>query len=50
MELIVGYVLNSAIFGLVREVCFGVACQSSAWDVANELSVKRVTIAYWISG
>lgn len=41
VELIVGYVLKSDIFGLVREVCFGVACWSSAWDMANELSVKK---------
>lgn len=34
VELIVGYVLKSDIFGLVREVCFGVACWSSAWDMA----------------
>lgn len=38
VELIVAYIVKSAIFGLVREVCFGVACPSSAWDMANELS------------
>lgn len=45
VELIVGYVVKSAIFGLVREVCFGVACLSSAWNMANELSkVQQLTL------
>lgn len=49
-KLLVGYVLKSAIFGLVRDMCSGVAFWSTGWDMANDLSVISVRVAYWISG
>lgn len=42
-----GCILESAIFSLVREVCFGVACQSSAWVMSCLLPTGSQDSSGW---